>query len=228
VERAVQEEEQLSAKVKLSDLKKEDLAYTSSLAAYWDSLGWVYFRMGNLERAEKYLKAAWTLSESPTVGDHLGQVYERQHQKDAAVQIYRLAIYRYSIHPRAMQSDEEKESRSRLEHLSPGNAGDSRRLATSDELNRMRTFKLPRLVPKSAAAEFFLLLAPGSKVEDVKFVSGSKELESFGKSLLALDFKAEFPDDRPSRLLRRGILSCYENSGCSFVLYNLEDVRSVN
>ena len=100
--------------------------------------------------------------------------------------------------------------------------------ATSDEFNRIRTFKLPRLVPKSASAEFFVLLAPGSKVEDVKFISGSKELESSAKTLRAIEFKAAFPDESQARLLRRGILSCYEYSGCSFVLYNLEDVRSVN
>jgi tetratricopeptide (TPR) repeat protein len=228
-EKAVREEEQLSAKVRLTDLKKEDLGHTSALAAYWDSLGWVYFRMGNLDRAEKYLNSAWVLSQSPTIGDHLAQVYEKQHRKDAAAHIYRLALYRSSLRPHTMQSDEEKESRSRLEHLSPGSAEDSHNLpGTSDELNRMRTFKLPRLVPKSASAEFFLLLAPGSKVEDVKFISGSNELETSGKNLRAIDFKLAFPDDGPARLLRRGILSCYEHTGCSFVLYNLEDVRSVD
>jgi len=228
-EKAVREDEQLSAKVKLSDLKKEDLAYTPALAAYWDSLGWVYFRMGNLDSAEKYLNSAWLLSQSPTIGDHLGQVYEKQHRKDAAVHIYRLALYRSSLRPRAIPSEEEKETGSRLEHLSPGSAGDSHNVpATSDELSRIRTFKLPRLVPKSASAEFFLLLAPDSKVEDVKFISGSKQLESSAKTLRAIDFKSAFPDNGPARLLRRGILSCYEYTGCSFVLYNLEDVRSVN
>ena len=61
-EKAVREEEQASSKVKLSDLKNEDLGYTPSLAAYWDTLGWVYFRIGNLQQAEKYLNAAWALS----------------------------------------------------------------------------------------------------------------------------------------------------------------------
>jgi tetratricopeptide (TPR) repeat protein len=228
-EKAVREEEQLSANVKLSALKKEDLAYTPALAAYWDSLGWVYFRMGNLEKAEKYLNSAWVLGQSPTIGDHLAQVYEKQRRKDAAVHMYRLALYRSSLRPHAIPSDEEKESRSRLEHLSPGSAADSHgTAATSDELNRMRTFKLPRIVPKLASAEFFLLLDPESKVEDVKFISGSRELESSAKALRAIDFKPAFPDDGPAHLLRRGILSCYEHTGCSFVLYNLEDVRSVN
>jgi tetratricopeptide (TPR) repeat protein len=229
-EKAVRKEEEASAKVKLSDLKKEDLAYTSALAAYWDTLGWVYFRMGNLDQAEKYINSAWLLSQSPTVGDHLAQVYEKQHRKESAINTYRLALYQFSLRPRGIsKSDEEKQSRSRLEHLRPGGASDSRNMiATSDELNRMRTIKLPRLIPKSGSAEFFVLLAPGSKVEDAKFISGSEELKSSAKALRPADFKLRFPDEGPARLLRRGILSCFEYSGCSFVLYNIADVRSVD
>jgi tetratricopeptide (TPR) repeat protein len=230
-ERAVREEEQLSAKVKLSDLKKEDLAYTSALAAYWDTLGWVYFRMEDLDKAEKYLSSAWILSQSPTIGDHLGQVYEKQQRNEAAAHIYRMALYRSSsrTHATQTQSEEETDARARLEHLSPGSSTDTHSmLFTSDELTRMRTFQLPRLVPKTAYAEFFLLLAPGSKVEDVKFIGGSKELELSSKSLRTVDFKSSFPADSSAHLLRRGILSCYEHTGCTFILYNLEDVRSVN
>jgi tetratricopeptide (TPR) repeat protein len=228
--KAVREEEEASAKVKLSDLKKEDLAYTSALAAYWDTLGWVYFRMGNLDQAEKYISSAWLLSQSPTVGDHLAQVYEKQHRKEAAINTYRLALYQFSLRPRGLsKSDEEKECRSRLEHLSPGAASDSRgMIATSDELNRMRTIKLPRLIPKSGSAELFVLLAPGSGVEDAKFISGSEELKSSPRALRPVDFKLRFPDEGPARLLRRGILSCFEYSGCSFVLYNIADVHSID
>ena len=65
--------------------------------------------MGNLDQAEKYLNAAWLLSQSPAVGNHLGQVYEKQHRKEAAVHIYRLALYRSSLRQQAIQSDQEKD-----------------------------------------------------------------------------------------------------------------------
>jgi tetratricopeptide (TPR) repeat protein len=228
--KAVREEEDASAKVNLSDLKTDDLRHASTLAAYWDTLGWVYFRMGNFDQAEKYLGSSWMLSQSPAVGDHLGQVYEKQNKKEAAVHIYRLVLYRFSLQPPDTQvSDEERDSRSRLAYLSPGDTAGSRTIpAASDELNRMRTFKLPRLIPKQASAEFFVLLTPGSKVKDAMFISGSDELKQSAEALRAVDFKPAFPDEGPAHLLRRGILSCYEYTGCSFVLYNLEDVRSVN
>lgn len=44
--------------------------------AYLDSLGWAYFRLGQLDLAEKYLlQAVERLSRDPTIHDHLGDLY---------------------------------------------------------------------------------------------------------------------------------------------------------
>lgn len=56
----------------------ESLKIVRQLVAYWDTLGWVYFRHADLGKAESYLRAAWDLSQSAVIGDHLAQVYERQ------------------------------------------------------------------------------------------------------------------------------------------------------
>jgi len=61
--------------VELDGLKIEDLQNVSSLAAYWDTLGWVHFQKGNLDAAEKYITAAWFLQQHSEVGYHLGMVY---------------------------------------------------------------------------------------------------------------------------------------------------------
>ena len=43
--------------------------------AYLDSLGWVYYRLGDLDKAEQYLRrAVQGYSKDPTVHDHLGDV----------------------------------------------------------------------------------------------------------------------------------------------------------
>jgi tetratricopeptide (TPR) repeat protein/transglutaminase-like putative cysteine protease len=221
-ERAVREEEEASAKVKLSDLKMEDLGHTSSLGAYWDTLGWVYFRVGNYEKAEKYLKAGWMLSRDPAEGDHLGQLYERQHKDDLAMRMYRLAL------GASKTPDDMKNTQEHLDRL--GGTTESGRFGenVTAELSETRTFAVERITKETSDADFFLLIGPGSKVEEVKFVSGSEELKSADKALRAIEFKMLFPDDGPSRLVRRGILSCYPVTGCNFVLYNLSDVHSVN
>jgi hypothetical protein len=96
----------------------------------------------------------------------------------------------------------------------------------TDELNRNRTIPLPKLVANHASAEFFVLLAPGPKVEDTKFISGSEQLQSAGNALLHAHFtQIAFPVNSSGRLPRRGILARYPNIGCSFVLMPTEFTR---
>ena len=61
--------------------------------AYVDSLGWLYFRQGKLELAEKYLTdATRLLPRDATVVEHLADVVAVRGQTDRAVELYRLAI----------------------------------------------------------------------------------------------------------------------------------------
>ncbi len=217
---AVREEEVLSSDVKLTDLKVEDLRFTRSLPAYWDSLGWVYFRMGDYEKAEKYLKAGWLLSQDWAEGDHLGQLYEKQHKREQAVHMYRLAL------AASKQYDDTKNTEDRLDRLQE-EAKPTPATGAKGELSDTRTFAVERITKETSNADYLMLIGPASKVEDVKFVSGSEELKSADKALRTIDFKFPFPDGGPSRIVRRGILSCYPVTGCNFVLYNIGDVHSV-
>jgi tetratricopeptide (TPR) repeat protein len=56
--------------------------------AYLDSLGWVYYRLGDLDKAEQNLqRAIERFSKDPTVHDHLGDVYFKMGKvKEAAAQ----------------------------------------------------------------------------------------------------------------------------------------------
>jgi len=241
-ERAVREKEEASQKVKLSELGIEDLGHTRSLAAFWDTLGWVHFRMGNLDQAEKYLKSAWELSQDGTEADHLGQVYERQGKRQSAARMYRLALYRFPQQPMREPGESEKgtpgeseKTRARLEHLFPGSSTTNLRSNTeaSTEVNRLRTIKLARLISGTESAEFFVVFAPDPKssslkIEDVKFISGSEKLKSAGTALMSANFQVPFSTKGHARLLRRGILGCYQYSGCSLTLLNPGDVHSVD
>ena len=72
--------------------------------AYVDSLGWVYYRQGKLDLAEKYLSdAARLLPRDATVREHLGDVLAKQGKMDRALEAYRLAL---SLEPEP--KDEEK------------------------------------------------------------------------------------------------------------------------
>lgn len=60
--------------------------------AYIDSLGWVYFRLGKLDLAEKYLTdATRLLPRDATVHEHLGDVLAKRGDMQRALQVYRTA-----------------------------------------------------------------------------------------------------------------------------------------
>jgi cytochrome c-type biogenesis protein CcmH/NrfG len=216
-QKAVGTEEDESSKVRLSALKQEDLLHPSILAAYWDTLGWVYFKMAKLPESEQYLSAAWELSQSATTADHLSQVYEREHKVEAAGRMHRLAAAA-GFHPLRSEGQPLRLRRGTPQPLVEGGA----------ELSQMRTTRLGRILPGTATAEFFLMFAPGPKVQEVKFISGSEKARAAEKILISTHFRVVFPDGSNARLLRRGILACYPTSACSFVLFPVSQVRSLN
>ena len=230
-ERAVSQLEAETAKITLSGLQVEDLRRVNSLAKYWDTLGWVYFRMSDLPNAEKYLHAAWVLSQSSLTGDHLAQVYEREGKRKEAAHMYELAY---------AEVDADAEAADRYKKLTGENLIDAttpklvrRPKSTSastpawpgEELSRMRTVKLPTITSKTASGEFFVLLSPGGKVDDTKFISGSESLRNAGPRFAAMKFPVEFPG--PARIVRRGILTCGV-AGCEFTLLLPDSVHSIN
>ena len=216
---AVQEEETASRDVHLNKLDVFALEHTRHLSAYWDTLGWVYFRMAKFPEAESYLFAAWQLSQDSTVADHLGQTYEQEHRPDDAVHMYRLALSINSHLP---------DTQGRLNHLVPAKTKPANSLAGGAELSQMRSTKLARLVPGTASAEFFFLFAPGPKVQDVMFISGSEELRTKSNTLAVTAFKIPFPNGSDGRILRRAILGCYPSTGCSLVMLPPRTVQSTH
>jgi hypothetical protein len=218
-ERAVRTEEELSGRMQIEDVKSSDLGQAQTLATFWDTLGWVYFRLNDFSAAEKYLAAAWQVSQNPVSGQHLGKVYEKQGRKGSALHIYQLAHsaapLRVAIRPQTMLSRNESGETPDADLKRLGGKPDPGKAVT--ELNEMRTVQLPRLVGGTASAEFYVVLGPGTKV-DAKFNSGADSLKRAEKVLTKVNFKFVFPDDGPERIARKALLGCYPYSGCSIVL----------
>jgi tetratricopeptide (TPR) repeat protein/transglutaminase-like putative cysteine protease len=229
-ERAVREEEESSGKIHLENLTVGDLHSAERLASYWDTLGWAQFRLGQAVAAEKYLRASWTLSQQPTAADHLGQLYEQRQRRQDAIHMYRLAIRASSAVGGTADPAELQAHLARLvpvSNLSTGfdlHRGDS----TGDELSQMRSVKLARIVTEQSSADFFLLLGPGAKVEETRFVTGSEKLKAADKFIRAGTFPASFPEGSKAHLIRRGILSCSSFTGCTMVLYTPDAVTTLN
>ena len=57
-----------------------------------DSLGWVHYRMGNLNKGVSYLKQAFVIKPDPEIAAHLGEVLWMQGTKEEAKEVWRSTI----------------------------------------------------------------------------------------------------------------------------------------
>ncbi len=213
----------------------ERLRTTRVLGKVWDSVGWLYFRQGKYEQAQRFLHAAWLLAQDPMAGDHLGQLYERQGKKSEAAHIYMLA---YASFPLSRFTSEEGDRKALLEHYkrvmgrdaNPGVFSITRKAdgtytqMPSEELSQMRTVKISTTAAISANATFAIVLSPG-KIESVKYVSGDESLQPMLDHLGYAKLHPEFPDSGPVSMARQGIMSCEKGLGCSLVLLQPDSIH---
>ena len=62
-------------------------------SSYLDTIGWVYFKLGNYDKAIKFIKKAISKDEAnATLFDHLADVYAQMSNKDKAVELYKKAL----------------------------------------------------------------------------------------------------------------------------------------
>jgi tetratricopeptide (TPR) repeat protein len=75
------------------ELIKKAVEISPSNPSFLDSLGWAYFKLKKWDEAEKYLKSAIRFdSSSATIFEHLGDVYEKQGNKELAKDNWRKAL----------------------------------------------------------------------------------------------------------------------------------------
>ncbi len=202
----------------LDHVTREDVRLTASLAAFWDTFGWIRFQQGNLPEAEKYVKGAWLVHSTGEVGDHLAQIYDKQGRKEEAISQYELSLA--AAHPMP-------ESRGRLASLL-GSDKDIDRLTEQAklQLKELRTIPIKNSHTAEGVAEFWVLLSPGPKVRGAKFVTGDDELAQFSKDIEAAAFPDCFPEATEVQLLRRARLSCPASApNCSLLLLSAETVQ---
>jgi transglutaminase-like putative cysteine protease/tetratricopeptide (TPR) repeat protein len=233
--KAVHAVEEGSQKITLPSLKMEEVRYIFTMAAYWDTLGWVQERMSNLGPAEQYLRASWRLTQDGIVAGHLCHLYRRTHQVQQAIQMCRLALRRIPI--AATVSGEESAvelaaAQENLDKLTHGRATSNRAADAADMADRERTFKLPRFASGTESAEFFVLLESDGKTrtfkaKDVKFISGSEKMKNQGQRIKSINFNFPTPDGSLTHFVWRGILGCYKYTGCSFVVLDPASVQSL-
>lgn len=184
-----------------------------SLGHYWDTLGWVLFRRGDAAGAERFVRAAWLLTFTGTVGDHLARVLERLgRSRDAQRQ---RSLVRDGVGYRP-DSAGVTAPRATTPHRAPTAVETSARAA----LLELRTSQLGRLIRSSVSGEVAVLLGPGGVVEDVRFRDGPAVLRQLEPAIRRTTFPQAVPEGAGVRLPRRAMVSCSGADGeCILLLF---------
>jgi Tfp pilus assembly protein PilF len=221
-ERAVSAVAKKTRDISSDDAETSDFALMGKLAAYWDTLGWIKYRMGDSVAAEPYLQAAWELSQYPAVGAHLAELYEKRGELQKAATFCNMALA-------GMGSYSDESMKKQMERLrpylktAPGHHGVDGAMALSD----IRTFTLAfhaKLKTNTSYGHFVISLVTGPHVDNVIFTSGDAEMRNAVADLAAAKFPQSFPDATPARVLRKATVSCsIYSKGCTVVLMPIDD-----
>jgi transglutaminase-like putative cysteine protease/tetratricopeptide (TPR) repeat protein len=186
------------------------------VALAWSRIGWAKFQRGEDLAAMQFLTSAWLLSQSGTVGNRLGQVLEKQGQREKARHMYALA------EAAGGNANEVQDSRARLAKLA-GDAVEKDAAQAPVELAQARMVKLGPVVisSKPVSARFNLVFDSSPRPERAEFVDGDESLRAAAAQLREKDFPVRFPDVSSVKIVRRGLLSC-GGSGCGIELLPIE------
>ena len=187
------------------------------LALEWARMGWAKSLQGQALESIRFLNSAWSLSQSGTVANRLGRVYQKAGQLDKAKKMFAMAV--------AAGGVDAESSWAQLQKLDPVHA-EAEITRARAELAQMRTAQLPGLNLKKGEAEFTLVFDGSSKPELVEFYSGNAELLTARQALTDATYPIIFPDVSSVKILRRGVLAC-SASGCAMTLEPLEKVAAM-
>jgi tetratricopeptide (TPR) repeat protein len=214
--------------ISLEKVDFRDFAVITQLAADWDTLGWIKFRMGDFPAAQRYLAAAWDLMQSSTIGEHLVEVYEKLGQREKAAVICNMASAMRFPNTEARVNDKLSEEMARLRPLlkrKTAAGGMSPYVDGHVALTDLRMFQVPfhgTFPGKSASAEFLISLSNETKSgppEKVVFLSGAEELRNTSRAISVLKYPQSFPDSEPVRIVRKATLNCnIYSKGCTLIL----------
>jgi tetratricopeptide (TPR) repeat protein len=173
------EKEMSDLSVDSADSKTTGALY--DLACSWNALGWVYFRQGDLGKAEQYLLGSWSLSQGYYPAKDLAEVYLARKDAQAASRFYARAL----AVPGA-PGDAEGEF-SKIVPL----PADRQRLIDEarGELSKLRKSDFRRPKNIMGSADFAVLLSPESKIQAVNFLNGDAELKVLSDQLLKTPVK---------------------------------------
>ncbi|HEX8812279.1 MAG TPA: tetratricopeptide repeat protein, partial [Terracidiphilus sp.] len=185
----------------------------STLIASWDTLGWILFVNGKTDEALAYILPSWRNGLSAEVGEHLGEIYEKQGKRDEAATAYHLAEAASGSNTASPLRRLIHEGYTRLEAA----GAKPKSKDYTEELQVSRTYKLGKIAGASRWGSFRLILSTDGVVESQK-MSGADSILTANDAIRKLKFPELLPAGSKAHLLRSGVVSCSQTTGCELVL----------
>jgi tetratricopeptide (TPR) repeat protein len=205
--------EEKSATMTAEEANRTAFNSASTLIASWDTLGWILFTNGKTDEALVYILPAWRNGLHAEVGEHLGEIYEKQGKKDEAAAVYHLAEAASGSNTPAQLRRQIREGYTRLE--AAGAKPKSKDF--TQELQQSRTYKLGKVSGAGGWGSFRLILTTDGVLESHK-MSGADTVLPANDAIRKLKFPELLPAGSKAHLLRSGVVSCSQSSGCELVL----------
>jgi tetratricopeptide (TPR) repeat protein len=191
---------------------------TRLLQATWDTVGWIYFRAGKVEQAERYVRAAWRGHPDAEIGKHLAEIELARGHRNAALEDLEMASATFppydlmGVH--AEPSAAQREVLARIAELKKAGAK-SGIVDAREELDKMRHVPMGSSFGLSGVAEYKMLIS-GESIERVE-LTGKKELPGGEERVKKVRVPGLSPAGSKAQLVYEAMLNCHQ-SVCELLL----------
>ncbi len=191
--------------VTLDALGVEQYRAGAILPSYWDTLGWILFRKGDVAGAERYIRAAWLLAFHHDMGLHLAAIDSVLGRRAEAAQLKTLV-------KDALSDTIITTTYSPYDQFTPPPPTGRRGTAAENAARlRLLDLKTVRLGPSRATVDTraTMLVGPGPRVEELRIEGQPTAMTaSLERMIRAARLPQIFPDSAPIRLPRTATITC--------------------
>jgi tetratricopeptide (TPR) repeat protein len=225
--RSISEVEQELNQLTLAQMPSETTARVNSLGPFWDTLGWIEFQKGDLNAAEKYLRAAWESADSFTMGYHMARLSEARKRDSEAAEIYAEALA--TLPPKYESFDVVKDARARLVTLlGDQSKAESRILESKKNLRARHMVGVPNRAQSIGIAQYLVIESPDQKCAELHSLIGEDPLPELAQDLRSITLPQSIPDDILKKFPRTVAVTCASPAeSCTLVVLPMSLVSPV-
>lgn len=213
-----------------------DVGRTFEYSLAWETFGWVYFQEGDFQTAEKLVRPSWLLGEDSLVGEHLGEIYEKEGKTQLAARAYEQALAASQGPGGNLTAGEaQKEYQKRQSEIRARYKKITGKEVPSTEIHRLSNGEWTKTPAeqlrhtreigvgndaKMAGFAQFIVGISAEKVESAHWENGDESLKPLEQKLLLARYPLEFPPGSGAVLVVRLSVDCHPTGPCTGTLQN--------